>query len=523
MKLANKNFLYSLLVGLVVTLVLALLIYILIPGLYVHYRGLENQQNAQKAFSTLQEKGSLYESDFSYGLNAFSLKIPNRDYKLFLSSAFGEYQILLLDPSLKALVDTFRSVSDQQWDMISQESVAGQYSQESQQILDTMATFFSQAIDNNQILKFQVQASTNLSNYSFNHFQILHSSQYSGLFQSSVYENSKQDEYSSFFGYLNRDDSVTLFLATTITPSITDVQPVLFNLILVMLPTVLLISLVASRWYSRLIIEPITKLSLNAQKRRHLKGLQTYVDIHGKDEIADLGQSLNLLYQAHNQQVMSLEESNQQRDLMLKAFSHQLKTPLVASRLLVDSMIQKVGKYSDSEKYLPEVKSQLDSMQQTVNQLLTINQLVSKNASELVPVMPIVDQLLKQMKVLSQEKNLKVRVIQQQVRAQFEIDPENLVQILTNLIGNAIEYTAPGGHVELTIARESIELFNYPAYVEPTLLAQLFDPFVSSKHSGKGHGLGLYVAKRCALASGYELLAVNKNEGVLFTLKKKGG
>ena len=46
----------------------------------------------------------------------------------------------------------------------------------------------------------------------------------------------------------------------------------------------------------------------------------------------------------------------------MRATSHQLKTPIAASMLLVDGMISKVGKFGDRDLYLPEVKSQLRDM-----------------------------------------------------------------------------------------------------------------------------------------------------------------
>ncbi len=59
----------------------------------------------------------------------------------------------------------------------------------------------------------------------------------------------------------------------------------------------------------------------------------------GNDEISDLTAALNLLYEKQAQAVQNLEEENKRKEVYMRATSHQLKTPIAASMLLVDGMI----------------------------------------------------------------------------------------------------------------------------------------------------------------------------------------
>ena len=57
----------------------------------------------------------------------------------------------------------------------------------------------------------------------------------------------------------------------------------------------------------------------------------------------------------------------------MRASSHQLKTPVAAAMLLIDGMIDEVGKYADVKTYLPQVKGKLMEMWDIVNDVLYLN------------------------------------------------------------------------------------------------------------------------------------------------------
>ena len=63
-------------------------------------------------------------------------------------------------------------------------------------------------------------------------------------------------------------------------------------------------------------------------------------------------------------------DQNKRQEVFLRASSHQLKTPVAASLLLVEGMIDEVGKYKDTKEYLPKVKIQLESMRKIIDELL---------------------------------------------------------------------------------------------------------------------------------------------------------
>jgi signal transduction histidine kinase len=110
------------------------------------------------------------------------------------------------------------------------------------------------------------------------------------------------------------------------------------------------------------------------------------------------------------------------------------------------------------------------------------------------------------------------------------LPPENLLvnadagrldQILTNLLGNAVKYTEPGGRIWLTVEREGTEAVirvrDTGVGIDPPLLPQIFDMFhqieASEARSQGGLGIGLALVKHLVEAHGGTVTARSAGEG----------
>ena len=108
------------------------------------------------------------------------------------------------------------------------------------------------------------------------------------------------------------------------------------------------------------------------------------------------------------------------------------------------------------------------------------------------------------------------------------VDPDQIQQVLLNLLKNAVEATPRGGKVEVHAyasageARPSliVQVRDTGSGIEPDAMAHIFEPFFT-KGKPKGTGLGLYVSHGIVERHGGELLASNHGStgGAIFTLK----
>jgi signal transduction histidine kinase/CheY-like chemotaxis protein len=100
-------------------------------------------------------------------------------------------------------------------------------------------------------------------------------------------------------------------------------------------------------------------------------------------------------------------------------------------------------------------------------------------------------------------------------------DPDRLTQVMTNLIGNALQHGSRDRPITVTLRRGDgraiIGVENHGAPIPAERLPSLFDPFkggVGERAVGDGLGLGLYIVDRIAAAHGGAVTARSTADGL---------
>ena len=222
------------------------------------------------------------------------------------------------------------------------------------------------------------------------------------------------------------------------------------------------------------------------------------IEIDGKDEIAKLGEVLNELYEELNKNFKELEEKNKflkeqnvRQEVFLRASSHQLKTPIAASLLLLESMINEIGKYKDTKEYLPKVKEQLLSIKDIVDSILNLNEDTNGINIDKVSVGELLKNALEYHDINIKEKEISIDINLQDVT--INTDRSLIYKVIDNLISNAVNYTKCGGDIKVILDQDSLSIINYGGRISNDLLPHIFEPFVSSSTENRGRGLGLYI------------------------------
>jgi signal transduction histidine kinase len=102
--------------------------------------------------------------------------------------------------------------------------------------------------------------------------------------------------------------------------------------------------------------------------------------------------------------------------------------------------------------------------------------------------------------------------------------PNQLTQVLLNLVVNAAQAITGRGQVDLGISRKDdmalVTIRDSGGGIAPENLDKMFTPFFTTKSAGEGTGLGLYVSKGIVEAHGGTITAGNHPEGgAVFTVE----
>jgi PAS domain S-box-containing protein len=212
---------------------------------------------------------------------------------------------------------------------------------------------------------------------------------------------------------------------------------------------------------------------------------------------------------------VTLREADQQKDDFLAMLGHELRNPMAAIR----NATELLSRIEQPSPQLTRLQSIFDrqTLQTTklIDGLLDVARVSRGKVSlQLAPVQvaELVRQAVDDRRQQFQGRVLDLRLPDEEIWA--TADRVRLVQILDNLISNALKFTAPTGNIRITVQRArgtgSIQVEDDGMGIEAELLPQIFEPFRQGhpmKARSQGLGLGLALVKGLVDLHGFRLTA----------------
>ena len=250
------------------------------------------------------------------------------------------------------------------------------------------------------------------------------------------------------------------------------------------------------------------------------KDFSTEIETKGPMEFQELGQAFNDMSRNLQDTFQSLDESEQEKRMMIAQLSHDIKTPITSIQVTVEGILDGVIKEEERLHYLTTIGRQTERLNKLVEELdvLTLNaqpQDIADEEDEDV----FLDQLLIesmsefQLQIEQEERDVYIQVKPESAKIKSYYD--KLSRILVNLLNNAFKYSEPGTRIEvlaqLTEEELIISVKDEGQGILPEDLEKIFNRLyrVETSRNMKtgGHGLGLAIARELAHQLGGEITA----------------
>ncbi len=203
-----------------------------------------------------------------------------------------------------------------------------------------------------------------------------------------------------------------------------------------------------------------------------------------------------------------LKELDKLKSDFVSNVSHELRTPLTAIKGSVDNMLDGLtGDLNEKQnRYLVRVKSNADRLARLINDLLDLSRIeagIKLNRTNL-SLPTVAREVVESLGSVAAEKLISFEIECPDVNLTAWADPDRIVEVLTNLIGNAIKFTPTNGKVTLCLKRSGNEWVKISvADTGPGIPSdeanRIFDKFYQvtqpEKQKAMGTGLGLSITK----------------------------
>jgi heavy metal sensor kinase len=292
-------------------------------------------------------------------------------------------------------------------------------------------------------------------------------------------------------------------------------------------PLALLVAAATGWWVAGFALRPVTAV---ADKAREISvdRLDERVPVPGTtDEVGRLAETFNAMLDRLEAGVES------QRRLIADA-SHDLRTPLAVMRSELDVALGADDLAPDAAEVLASTAEEVERMSRMVDNLLALAQ-ADQGALELfvrpVDLRDVAEVTAATLRPLAAAKNLTIEVTG--TPAVVVGDRERLGQVVSNLVDNAVKYTARGGirlHAWRDGTEAGISVTDTGPGIPPEELARVFGRFyrtdTARSRAVEGSGLGLAIAEEIVHAHGGRIWADRDPGGgtrVCFALRVAAG
>ncbi len=309
-------------------------------------------------------------------------------------------------------------------------------------------------------------------------------------------------------------------------PNNTDISfPNLYAVIWIsVLIAVIFSDIIAYYFAKKILINPLSEIN-NAAKKLAKGEVEKRVYIESYDEIGELADSFNMMAE-------SLEKVDLVRREFISNVSHELRSPITSIKGFITGIIDGVIPKDRENYYLNIVNDEVSRLSRLVADLLDISSMESgkfKMNIDKIDINEIITLCILNLQGKIEEKKMNVEVIFADNHQYCFADRDRIIQVIINLIENAIKYGNEGGKIQIeTYAKGDkvfTSIFNTGENISKEDINKIWERFykVDKSRTNKiSTGLGLSIV-RLILTQHKQDIWINNipDKGVKFTFTLK--
>jgi two-component system sensor histidine kinase GlrK len=250
----------------------------------------------------------------------------------------------------------------------------------------------------------------------------------------------------------------------------------------------------------------ITKpLSIMRKKTREIArgNYESDLNLTSPPEIGELVQDFNFMCN-------KLKEMDRLKSDFFSLMSHELRTPLTSIKEGTNLLLEGVGGDTNEKqkRLLRIITAESNRLLELINSILDLSKMeggmMTYNFVK-SDVVPLINRTVVEIEPLAKAKNITTELDIGKTLPSVKIDVERILQVLRNLIGNAVKFTPYGGRIRITARLHNgsleVSIADEGPGIPKELLNSIFDKFQSYRNR-KGTGLGLAIVKNIIINHG---------------------
>jgi len=247
------------------------------------------------------------------------------------------------------------------------------------------------------------------------------------------------------------------------------------------------------------------------------KHIEHHMHVNGRDGIYDV--ALSVLSETPDTSaagvVTILRDVTRQKEIettkseFVSNVSHELRTPLASIQAYLEMLIDgEAGDAASRSDFYQIMQSEADRLSRLIENMLNLSRIeagLSTIHREPIVLPKLIQDAIDVLRPQAADKQIELIALPSPITCRLVADSDMILQVLMNLIGNAIKYTPAGGRVTVTNREDvasgiaSVSVEDSGMGIPEADMPRLFDKFFRVKANAgaaRGTGLGLSLVRR---------------------------